>query len=74
MKKEKTIKVNAEYLEEQFYEINKQMDVPVSLYKQYQKTGKVPREFRDDFTSEVEDKDWVETNPISLNLTPIDKK
>jgi hypothetical protein len=74
VKKEKTIKVNAEYLEQQFYEINKEMDVPVSLYKQYQKTGKVPREFRDDFTSEVEDKDWVETNPMSLHLTPIYKK
>jgi hypothetical protein len=39
-----------------------------------EKTGKVPREFRDDFTSEVEDKDWVETNLLSVHLTPIDKK
>jgi hypothetical protein len=70
---EKTIRVKIEYLEEQFYKLNKEMDVPISIYKQYQKTGEVPREFRDDLTSEIEDKNWVETNPMSVHLTLVEK-
>jgi hypothetical protein len=70
---EKTIRVNVEYLEEQFYELNKEMDIPISVYKQYEKTGKVPREFLNDLTSETGESNWVETNPISVSLTPIKK-
>jgi hypothetical protein len=70
---EKTIRVNTEYLEEQFYKLNKEMDVPISVFKQYNKTGKVPREFLNDLTSEIEDKNWVETNPMSVHLTLVNK-
>ena len=70
---EKKIRVKVEYLEEQFYELNKEIDVPVSVFKQYQKTGKVPREFLNDLTSEIEDKNWVETNPMSVHLTLVNK-
>ncbi len=70
---EKKIRVKVEYLEEQFYELNKEIDVPVSVFKQYQKTGKVPREFLNDLTSEIEDKNWVETNPMSVHLTIVEK-
>ena len=69
---EKKIRVKVEYLEEQFYELNKEIDVPVSVFKQYQKTGKVPREFLNDLTSEIEDKNWVETNPMSVHLTLVE--
>jgi hypothetical protein len=68
---EKTIRVNVEYLEEQFYELNKEMDIPISVYKQYEKTGKVPREFLNDLTSQTGESNWVETNPISVSLTPV---
>jgi hypothetical protein len=71
--KGKTVKVKVEYLEEQFYQLNKEMDVPISVFKQYQKTGKVPREFLNDLTSEIEDKNWVETNPMSVHLTMVEK-
>jgi hypothetical protein len=70
---EKTIRVNVEYLEEQFYELNKEMDIPISVYKQYEKTGKVPREFLNDLTSQTGESNWVETNPISVSLTPVKK-
>jgi hypothetical protein len=70
---EKTIRVKIEYLEEQFYKLNKEMDVPISVFKQYNKTGKVPREFLNDLTSEIEDKNWVETNPMSVHLTLVEK-
>ena len=73
MTNEKTIRVNVEYLEEQFFELNKEMDIPISVYKQYEKTGKVPREFLNDLTSETGESNWVETNPISVSLTPIKK-
>jgi hypothetical protein len=73
MTNEKTIRVNVEYLEEQFFELNKEMDIPISVYKQYEKTGKVPREFLDDLTSETGESNWIETNPISVSLTPVKK-
>jgi hypothetical protein len=68
---DKSIRVNVEYLEEQFFQLNKEIDIPFSIYKQYEKTGKVPREFLEELTSETGVEHWVETNPIFISLTPV---
>lgn len=68
---EKTIKVKAVYLEQQYFELTKEMEIPFSDYKEYDKTGKVPRELEDDLMSETTTDHWVETNAVSVRLTPI---
>jgi len=68
---EKMIKVKVVYLEQQYFELTKEMEIPFSVYKEYDKTGKVPRELTDDLISETTIEHHVETNPISVRLTPV---
>jgi len=68
---DKTIKVKAVYLEQQYFELTKEMEIPFSDYKEYDKTGKVPRELENDLMSETTTDHWVETNAVSVRLTPI---
>jgi hypothetical protein len=68
---EKMIKVKVDYLEQQYFQLEKEMEIPFSVFKEYDKTGKVPREFTDDLISETTLAHHVETNPISVRLTPV---
>jgi PBP1b-binding outer membrane lipoprotein LpoB len=68
---EKMIKVKVVYLEQQYFELTKEMEIPLSVYKEYDKTGKVPLEITHDLISETTLEHHVETNPISVRLTPV---
>jgi hypothetical protein len=67
----KMIKVKVVYLEQQYFELTKEMEIPFSVYKEYDKTGKVPSELVEQLTSETTIDHWVETNVISVRLNPI---
>lgn len=68
---DKTVKVKAVYLEQQYFELTKEIEIPFTDYKEYEKTGKVSRELENDLMSETTTDHWVETNAISVRLTPI---
>jgi len=68
---EKMIKVKVDYLEQQYFQLEKEMEIPFSEYKEYDKTGKVSRELIDDLISETSLAHHVETNAVSVRLTPI---
>lgn len=71
--KSKDIYVHIDYLEQQLFENSKEIEVPKSVYKEYTKSGKVPKDIVDDLSSEIDEKNWVETTPLSVHLTPINK-
>lgn len=68
---DKTVKVKAVYLEQQYFELTKEIEIPFTEYKEYEKTGKVSKELENDLMSETTIDHWVETNAISVRLTPI---
>ena len=68
---EKMIKVKVDYLEQQYFQLEKEIEIPFSEYKEYDKTGKVSRELIDDLISETSLEHHVETNAVSVRLTPI---
>jgi PBP1b-binding outer membrane lipoprotein LpoB len=65
------VKVKVDYLEQQYFQLEKEMEIPLSVYKEYDKTGKVPLEITHDLISETTLEHHVETNPISVRLTPV---
>jgi len=67
----KMIKVKAVYLEQQYFELTKEMEIPLSVYKEYDKTGKLPLDLQQELCEETSVEHWVETNPIMTILTPI---
>ena len=73
---EKMIKVKVVYLEQQYFELTKEMEIPLSVYKKWDKTGKVPIDIQSELCEETCVDNWVETNAISTIFTPItaDKK
>ena len=70
---EKEIPVRVDYLEQQLFENNKDIQVPNSVYKEYLKSGKVPKNIVDDLSSKIDEKHWIETTPLSVHLTPLNK-
>lgn len=68
---EKMIKVKVVYLEQQYFELEKEMEIPFSVYKEYDKTGKLPIDIQQELCEETSVEHWVETIPVSVRLTPI---
>lgn len=68
---EKMIKVKVVYLEQQYFELTKEMEIPFSVYKEYDKTGKLPIDIQQELCEETSVEHWVETNPMMTILTPI---
>jgi hypothetical protein len=65
------VKVKVNYLEQKHFQLEKEIEIPFADFKDYDKTGKITNNIAEAITSQVTDEHWIETNPVSITITPI---
>jgi hypothetical protein len=68
---ENTIKVKVNYLEQQYFQLEKEMEIPFSDFKEYDKTGKISSDLQGQLESAISSEQWIEKSPVSITITPV---
>ena len=65
------VKVNVNFLEQQYFRVEKEMEIPFEDYKEYDKTGKINPEIYEKIAAETTNENLAESNLVSITITPV---
>lgn len=65
------VKVNVNFLEQQYFRVEKEMEIPLEDYKEYDKTGKINPKIYEKIDAETTNENLAESNLVSITITPV---